>query len=128
MAFIIRLLVIALVIYLFYRLIRFIFDPKRKLDAAIEAGSYYFYDDVSNVRKNFFITLRGVLFEGEKYLGTTEESFEVVSIFVWVENPDQLQGFSREDFLFLEKEIHMNYPDAQIDWQNPIEKLMKKES
>ncbi|MTD29608.1 sigma-w pathway protein ysdB [Planomicrobium sp. YIM 101495] len=128
MAFIIRLLVIALVIYLFYRLIRFIFDPKRKLDAAIEASSYYFYDDVSNVRKNFFITLRGVLFEGEKYLGTTEESFEVVSIFVWVENPDQLQGFSREDFLFLEKEIHMNYPDAQIDWQNPIEKLMKKES
>lgn len=126
MAFLIRLIVIALIIYLFYRLIRYVVDPKRKLDAAVEAGSYYFYDDVKNVRRNFFITLRGVVFEGEKYLGTTEDAFEVVSIFVWAENPDKLQGFSKEDFYFLEKEIQMNYPDAQINWKNPIEQLMKQ--
>ena len=125
MAFIIRILVIALVFYLFYRLIRYVLDPKRKLDAAVEAESYYFYDDVKNVRKNFFITLRGVVFEGEKYLGTTEDAFEVVSIFVWTENPDKLQGFTKEDFYFLEKEILMNYPEADISWKNPIEKLMK---
>lgn len=126
MAFLIRILVIALIIYLFYRLIRYILDPKRKFDAAVESGQYYFFDDVKNVRKNFFITLRGVVFEGEKYLGTTEDAFDVVSIFVWVENPHQLQGFTKEDFYFLEKEIHMNYPNAQIDWKNPIEQLMKQ--
>lgn len=125
MAFIIRILVIALVFYLFYRLIRYVLDPKRKLDAAVEAESYYFYDDVKNVRKNFFITLRGVVFEGEKYLGTTKDAFEVVSIFVWTEHPDKLQGFTKEDFYFLEKEILMNYPEADISWKNPIEKLMK---
>ncbi|GKW46748.1 sigma-w pathway protein ysdB [Planococcus sp. NCCP-2050] len=126
MAFFIRLIVIALIIYLFYRLIRYVVDPKRKLDAAIEANTYYFYDDVKNVRKNFFITLRGAVFEGEKYLGTTEDAFEVVSIFVWAENPDMLQGFTREDFYFLEKEIQMNYPAAKINWKNPIEQLMKQ--
>ncbi|MEK6268737.1 MAG: sigma-w pathway protein ysdB [Planococcus sp. (in: firmicutes)] len=127
MAFFIRLIVLALIIYLFYRLIRYIVDPKRKLDAALEAGNYYFLDDVKNVQKNFFIALRGVLFEGEKYLGTTEQSFEVVSIFVWVADPDQLQGFTKEDFHFLEKEILMNYPEAHISWKNPIERLMKQE-
>lgn len=126
MAFFIRLIVIVLIIYLFYRLIRYVVDPKRKLDAAIEANTYYFYDDVKNVRKNFFITLRGAVFEGEKYLGTTEDAFEVVSIFVWAENPDMLQGFTKEDFYFLEKEIQMNYPAAKINWKNPIEQLMKQ--
>lgn len=100
-------------------------NPKRKLDDAYERGQYYFYDDVKNVRKNFFISYKGALFEGEKYLGTTEDSFEVVSIFVWVKDEATLQGFTKEDFLFLEKEIRMNYPDAQINWKNPIEKLMK---
>lgn len=128
MAFLIRLIVLALIIYLFYRLIRYIVDPKRKLDTALESGSYYFLDDVKNVRKNFFVALRGVLFEGEKYLGTTENAFEVVSISVWVENPDRLQGFTKEDFHFLEKEINMNYPDAKISWQNPVEQLMKHDS
>lgn len=127
MAFLIRLIVLALIIYLFYRLIRYIVDPKRKLDAALESGTYYFLDDVKNVQKNFFIALRGVLFEGEKYLGTTENSFEVVSIYVWVENPDKLQGFTKEDFQFLEKEILMNYPEARINWKDPIERLMKQE-
>ena len=47
----IRLAVIALIIYVFYKAIRYITDPKRKLDEAYEKGQYYFYDDVKNVRK-----------------------------------------------------------------------------
>ena len=123
---IVRFLIVALIIYLFYRGIAYLMDPKRKLDDAYERGSYYFYDDVKNVRKNFFISYKGALFEGEKYLGTTEDAIEVVSIFVWAKDNMKLQGFLREDFLFLEKEILMNYPDADINWKNPIEQLMKK--
>ena len=121
----IRFLILALVVYLFYRGIAYLMDPKRKLDAAYEKGSYYFYDDVKNVRKNFFISYKGALFEGEKYLGTTDHAFEVVSIFVWAKDTMKLQGFTKDDFLFLEKEILMNYGDADISWKNPIEQLMK---
>lgn len=103
-------------------------DPKRKLDEAYEKGQYYFYDDVKNVRKNFFISYKGALFEGEKYLGTTTDAFEVVSIFVWVHDTGKLQGLSKEDFYYLEKEILLNYPNAKINWKNPIEQLMKEEN
>ena len=125
---IIRFLIIALIIYLFYKGVRFLTDPKRKLDEAYEKGEYYFYDDVKNVRKNFFISYKGALFEGEKYLGTTENSFEVVSIFVWVHDTMKLQGITKEDFLYLEKEIQLNYPKAKINWKNPIEQLMKNDT
>ena len=126
MAALLRIVIIALIIYIFYRGVRYLLDPKRKLDEAYEKGEYYFYDDVKNVRKNFFISYKGALFEGEKYLGTTENAFEVVSIFVFVHDSMRLQGFTKDDFLFLEKEILLNYPDAVISWKNPIEKLMKE--
>lgn len=125
MGFIIRILIIMLIIYLFYRGIRYLTDPKRKLDDAHEAERYYFYDDIKNVRKNFFITYKGAMFEGEKYLGTTENSFDVVSIFIWVKNEDKLQGFTKDDFFFLQSEIQSNYPTAEVSWENPIETLLK---
>ncbi|KGR73661.1 hypothetical protein [Ureibacillus manganicus] len=126
MALIIRIIVILVVIYIFYKIVRYLTDPKRKLDEAYEKGQYYFYDDVKNVRKNFFISYKGALFEGEKYLGTTENAFEVVSIFVWVHDTGKLQGLAKEDFYNLEKEILLNYPNAKINWKNPIEQLMKE--
>lgn len=125
MALLFRLVIIAFIVYLFYRGIRYLVDPKRKLDEAHEKESYYFYDDVKNVRKNFFITYKGALFEGEKYLGTTDNAFEVVSIFVWVKDETTLQGFTKDDFHFLSSEIYSNYPQAEISWKNPIEQLMK---
>ena len=127
MALLFRIVIIALIIYIVYKGVRYLTDPKRMLDEAYERGEYYFYDDVKNVRKNFFISYKGALFEGEKYLGTTENAFEVVSIFVFVHDSMKLQGFTKEDFLYLEKEILMNYPNATISWKNPIEQLMKEQ-
>lgn len=126
MGLIIRFIIIALIIYLFYRGIRYLTDPKRKLDDAYDEGRYYFYDDVKNVQKNFFITYKGAMFEGEKYLGTTKNSFDVITIFVWVKNEAKLQGFTKDDFYFLQSEILSNYPTATINWKNPIEELMNK--
>ena len=128
MIFLLRLLIIVIIIYAFYKILRYLFDPKRKLDESYEKEQYYFYDDIKNVRKNFFITYKGALFEGEKYLGTTEQAFEVVSIFVWIKDPSKLQGFTKEDFRFLQNEIRMNYPSAKINWKSPIEQLMKDEA
>lgn len=126
-ALLMRLVIIIVIIFLFYKLVKFLLDPKRKLDEAYEKGEYYFYDDVKNVRKNFFISYKGALFEGEKYLGTTSDAFDVVSIFVSVNDLAKLQGFTKSDFSFLEKEILMNYPHAKISWQNPIEELLKEQ-
>ena len=121
-----RFVILALLIFAFYKLLQYIFDPKRKLDEAYEKGSYCVYDDVKNVRKNFFITYKGALFEGEKYLGTTDNAFDVISIFVSVHNLAELQGLTKEDFEFLQNEILMSYPSAKISWIEPIENLMKK--
>lgn len=128
MALLLRVLILVVVVYIFYKGVRYLIDPKRKLDEAYENGQYYFYDDVKNVRKNFFISYKGALFEGEKYLGATEDAFEVISIFVFVHDTMKLQGLTKSDFLYLEKEIKMSYPNAKISWKNPIEQLMKEES
>ena len=124
----IRLAVIALIIYVFYKAIRYITDPQRKLDEAYEKNQYYFYDDVKNVRKNFFISYKGALFEGEKYLGTTEDAFEVVTIFVGARDPATLQGLTKKDFEYLQQEILTSYPKAKVNWKQPIEQLMRDAS
>jgi hypothetical protein len=127
MVLLIRFVIIAFIIYLFYRGIRYLTDPKRKLDDAYAVEKYYFYDEVKNVRKNFFITYKGAMFEGEKYLGTTDDSIDVISIFVWVKDETKLQGFTKDDFHFLASEILSNYPKAAISWKNPIEQLLKQQ-
>ncbi|MEL3974735.1 sigma-w pathway protein ysdB [Rossellomorea oryzaecorticis] len=126
MLWLIRLFILALIIYLFYRSIKYIIDPKRKLELAQEQKRFYFLDDQENVRKNFYITYKGVLFEGEKYLGTTEKSFEVVSIFVWANNISSLKGVGYEDFQYVQNEIKERYPNAKIDWKSPIHEFMRK--
>ncbi|MCA1063644.1 sigma-w pathway protein ysdB [Rossellomorea sp. AcN35-11] len=126
MLWLIRLVIFFLILYLLYRSVKYIMDPKRKLELAQEQKRFYFLDDQENVRKNFHITYKGVLFEGEKYLGTTDTSFEVVSIFVWSTKPSSLKGLSQEDFHYLENEIKERYPNAKLDWKSPIHEFLKK--
>ena len=126
MGLLIRFIIIAFIVYLFYRGIRYLTDPKRKLDDAYAEDKYYFYDEVNNVRKNFFLSYKGAMFEGEKYLDSTDDSIDVISIFVWVKDETKLQDFTKADFDFLLSKILTNYPKATISWKNPIERLMKQ--
>lgn len=121
-----RILIIALMIFLIVKTIKYIANPKRKLELAHEQKQFYFWDIHENVRKNFLLTYKGVLFEGEKYLGTTDNAFEVVSVFIWAKNPDKLQGLEREDFLKIQEEVKRHYPNARIDWKNPIRNFLNK--
>jgi hypothetical protein len=125
MGLLIRYIIIAFIIYLFYRGILYLTDPKRKLDDAYAEEKYYFYDEVNNVRKNFFLSYKGAMFEGEKYLDTADDSIDVISIFVWVRDETKLQDFTKADFDFLSSKILSNYPKAAISWKNPIERLME---
>lgn len=126
MLILIRILVFSLIIYLLYRAFKYVVNPKRKLELASEQKKFYFLDDQENVRKNFLVTYKGVLFQGEKYLGTTERAFEVVSIFVWVENASLLKGISYEDLKYVETEILERYPNASIDWKSPLKEFINK--
>lgn len=125
MLWIIRLVIFLLILYLLYRSVKYIIDPKRKLELAQEQKRFYFLDDQENVRKNFHVTYKGVLFEGEKYLGATEKSFEVVSIFVWSKNISSLKGLTQEDFQYLQNEIKERYPNAKLDWKSPIHEFLQ---
>ena len=121
-----RLLLFALIIFLIYRAVVYIISPKRKLEHAHELQKFFFLDDPGSVQKNFEITYHGVLFEGEKYLGTTDQAFEFISIFIWPKNPAALKGMQRKDFLFIESEIKKRYPEAAIDWKSPVKEFLKE--
>jgi hypothetical protein len=120
-----RLLILIAVIVLIYTGFKYVLNPKRKLELAQEQKQFYFFDDNGNVHKNFFLTYKGAMFEGEKYLGTTDESFEVVTVQVSVKDAARLQGFSKEDFYFIEREILIHYPYATVNWKSPIKELVK---
>ncbi|KHF41024.1 hypothetical protein [Halalkalibacter okhensis] len=121
-----RLLLIIALFVLAYSAFKYLFHPRRKLEQAHERKQYFFYDDNKDVRKNFLITYKGVMFEGEKYLGTTEQSFEIISIYVWAKQPDQLTGLNKEDFQFISDDIHLRYPNAKVEWKSPIKELLRK--
>ncbi|WP_026671570.1 hypothetical protein [Alkalihalobacterium bogoriense] len=122
-----RLFIVVAVIILMYSVIKYFVDPKRKLELAHEKKQFYFHDDKTNVRKNFLLTYKGVLFEGEKYLGTTEMAFEIVSIVIWPKQSERLQGLDREDFHVIEQEIYIHYPNATIEWKSPVKEFLRNE-
>jgi hypothetical protein len=123
----IRLALIALVIFIIYSIFKYLLNPKRKLELAHEQRNFFLFDKKNNVRQNFLLTYKGVMFEGEKYLGTTDKAFEVISIFIWPKNPEKLKGLKKQDFAFIHKEVRKNYPDAIIDWKSPIKEFLKEE-
>ncbi|WP_417899371.1 sigma-w pathway protein ysdB [Bacillus haimaensis] len=123
----IRLALLALIIFIIYSIFKYLLNPKRKLELAHEQKNFYLLDQKNNVRKNFLLTYKGVMFEGEKYLGTTEKSFEVISIFIWPKNPEKLEGLKKQDFSFIQKEVRKQYPDAIIDWKSPIKEFLKED-
>ncbi len=122
-----RLLLLVALVILVYSAFKYLFHPRRKLEQAHDRKQFFFYDDEKDVRKNFLITYKGVMFEGEKYLGTTEQSFEIVSVYVWARQTDRLTGFNKEDFQFIADDIRLRYPNAKIEWKSPIKELLRRE-
>ncbi|MBU9714309.1 sigma-w pathway protein ysdB [Evansella tamaricis] len=122
-----RLFLLIAVGIIIYSVVKYLLDPRRKLESAHNQGGFYLLDDSNNVRKNLIFTYRNAMFEGEKFLGPTDESFEVTSISIWTEDNDRLQGLSIKDFHFIEKEILIHYPKADIEWKSPVKELIKKQ-
>lgn len=121
-----RFLLIAAIILLVYSIIQYFRNPQRLLENAKESKGFYYFDEQNNSKKNIRFVYKGCQFEGEKYVGTTEESFEIVDVHVTVVDPLELQGLTRDDIYFLEKELLMRYPHAKISWKHPIDKLLQR--
>nr|WP_173918736.1 sigma-w pathway protein ysdB [Halobacillus sp. Marseille-Q1614] len=123
MIILLRILLLAAIVLIIYTTIQFMMNPRRKLDKAHEQRDYYMLDDADNIKQNFLITYKGMMFEGEKYLGTTDDSFEVLTIYVSACQPEKLKGLERNDLYFMEEKILQRYPFTKIEWKYPINRL-----
>ncbi len=117
-----RLLVIALLVYFVLFIIRYVRNPKRKLMQAKEQNEFYVVDEAENVRKNLELTYKGVLFEGEKYINE-----QIFSITMLLKNPDQLNDLTHEDIRLVSAKVSTSYPKAIISWKSPVREFLKNE-
>lgn len=120
-----RIFILIAIVILLYTAHQYYHNPQRKLRKARRNNSFFFLDQANNSKKNLQFVYEGCLFEGEKYLGTTDESFDVVNIHISVQDRTELLGFTKQDLIYLEKEIHKYYPHALIDWKHPINQLLR---
>ncbi|PAV30422.1 sigma-w pathway protein ysdB [Virgibacillus profundi] len=119
-----RILILVALALLVYTWIQYFRNPQRRLRIAKETNEFYFLDEPDNNKKNIQFVYKGCLFQGEKYVGATEYSFEVVDIHVVVDDSLELKGLTRDDLYFLENEILLRYPHAKIEWKHPINQLL----
>ncbi|MGP7816737.1 sigma-w pathway protein ysdB [Niallia sp. 01092] len=118
MMWILRSLLLALILFILYRIVAFFLKPERKLAFYRRQNKYYLLDDPKNVRMNFLLTYKGFLFEGEKYVDNNPSSSNVVSILIWPTEPFDTK-LMKEDKLFIENSIQSTYPHAKIQWNLP---------
>ena len=98
-----------------YITIKFINKPIRKLKSAQKRKTFYLLDDPTDVRKNFLLTYKGLLFEGEKY---PNETSEVTSIFIWLHDHNMADTLNTDDVHAIEKILYRHYPLTTIDWKS----------
>lgn len=127
MAILIRFLLLISILVLAFLILKYIFNSKRKLELAHQKKELFLLDDFNNVRKNLLVTQKGVLFEGEKYMGTADEAFRVVHIKLWPHKAPDLHGLTTKDFIEVEKQLFDIYPYAAIEWSSIVKELLRKE-
>jgi hypothetical protein len=124
MVWLLRFVLLFFIFFLISYAVRSLFTSKRKLEAARKHKRFLLIDE-KDVRKNFLLTYKGAVFAGEKYMGPTDNTFDVVSIFIWPENAVTLKGLVRDDFFYIDKKILEYYPNAEIHWKSPVKEFLQ---
>lgn len=117
MVWMLRFVLLLLLILFFYYVSKSFLTPNRKLKSARKQKRFLLLDS-DDVRRNFLLTYKGAVFTGEKYNGST-----AISITIWPQ--DTSKGLAKEDILFIEKKIHEKYPNAEIQWKDQIQEILK---
>jgi hypothetical protein len=125
MVWLLRILLVFLIIFFLYIAVKLLFGQHRKIETAVKHKRFMFVDS-EDVRKNFMLAYKGALFSGEKYMGASDHTFEVVSISVSSKDPSALKGLIKEDFQLIEQKIREKYPKAEIFWHSPIKEFLQK--
>ena len=123
MVWLLRLVLLFLIIFIIFATIRYFLKPSRKLEAARKHKRFLLIDN-NEVVKNLRLTYNGAVFTGEKYVGASNNTIDVVSITLWPDQPTSIKGMAKEDFYFIEEKIHEKYPVAQINWRSPIHEFL----
>ncbi|TYR82199.1 hypothetical protein FZC66_00950 [Priestia megaterium] len=118
----VRLIFVFALAYLLFLGIRYLRNPRRKLINAQEHQQFYVIDEKENIHKNFLLTYKGILFEGEKYL-----TKNILSITILLKDTDQLNRLTKIDIEAIEKEVQEMYSDALIQWKSPVKEFLQKE-
>jgi hypothetical protein len=124
MVWLLRVVLLFMIFFILYLVIRTIFTPNRKIEKARKHKRFLLLDN-DDVVKNFQLTYNGAVFTGEKYLGTAYNTIDVVSITIWPQSTTSLKGLSKDDFYFIEKKILEKYPMAKINWKSPIYEFLQ---
>ncbi|PFN79496.1 sigma-w pathway protein ysdB [Bacillus sp. AFS076308] len=124
MIWLLRFILLFLLFSIFYLGIKSLFNSSRKLDSARRHKRFLFLDD-EDIRKNFFVTYKGVVFVGEKYMGVKDDSFDVISILIWPDHTAALKGLIKDDFVYLTEKILEKYPNAEIHWKSPVNEFLQ---
>jgi len=120
-----RILLIITIIILIYTFIQYFRNPCRKLKKSIRQQTYFLLDETDNPKRNLLLTYKGCLFEGEKYVGTTTNAFDIISIYMFVDEPLDLKGITADDLALLEEKLLESYPHAQIEWKHPVNQIIR---
>lgn len=125
MILIFRTLLFILIAIVIYWCFRFFLNPQRKLAQALEDKRTLIMDDKTSVHRNILIAYKGVLFEGEKYMGTTQDAFQIIKIHIWARDNQKLVGLEKKDFEDLKQLVLRRYPYAELSWKNPIKEFLQ---
>jgi hypothetical protein len=121
MIWLLRLVLLFLLTFVIFVTIKYFNKPTRKLKTARKYKRFLLIDN-KEVVKNFHLTYNGAVFTGEKYLGASKNTIDVITL--WPEQATSIKGMAKEDFYFIEKKIHEKYPVAQINWKSPIHEFL----
>ncbi|WHY84948.1 sigma-w pathway protein ysdB [Neobacillus novalis] len=124
MIWLLRFVLLFFIFFLFYAVVKILFTSSRKLESARKHNRFLLIDN-DDVRKNFMLTYKGAVFAGEKYIGSTDNTFDVISISIWPENSATLKGMVKDDFFYIDKKILENYPNAEINWKSPVKEFLQ---
>ncbi len=120
MALILQIAILFTIIFFLYKGIKRFLNPMRKLHSCQKHKQFFLLDERHNARKNFSLTYKGLLFEGEKYLRKKNDPESVSSILISAASPDDA-NVTREDLLYIEEQIKRHYPEAKVDWEEPLQ-------
>ncbi|MFL6559814.1 MAG: sigma-w pathway protein ysdB [Bacillus sp. (in: firmicutes)] len=125
MVWLLRFVLLFIIIFLLSYVVKSLFTSKRKLETARKHKQFLLIDN-EDVRKNFLLTYKGAVFTGEKYMGPADNTFDVVTIFIWPENAVSLKGLVKDDFFYINKKILECYPNAEIFWKSPVKEFLQE--